>query len=135
MTEQIKKPPLLNRILRCSACAKKLFYGISITVGLSITILLFAIFEIAINPHYVLLIIIIGVIVFSLGVLIYGAFKGLRAYCDKTNLYYDDFFVAGVGLGCCFGIFLISLAIYLDQGNLFELILGYAENWDHNNVQ
>lgn len=131
----IEKPPLLNRILRCSACAKKLFYGILITVALSVTILIFSVFEIPINPHYVILIILSGMIIGGLGGFFYGAFKGLRAYCDKKNLYYDDFLAASVGLGCCFAIFLISLALYLDQGTFFEFILGKAEAWNLRNVQ
>lgn len=130
-----QKPHLLNRILRCSACAKKLFYGILITVGFSTTILFFAVMEIPVNPHYVTFGIVLGMIIAIYIGLSVGAYKGFKAYCDRTNLYYDDFIVAGMALGCSFGIFLLSLGLYLDQGNSFEFILHNAVGWDLENVQ
>jgi len=134
MTEA-QKPPLLNRILRCSACAKKLLYGILLTVGLSSMILLFTLYEIPINPHYFAIALVLGLIIGIAGGLVYGAYKGFNAYCDRENLYYDDFIAAFLGLACCFGIFLLGLAIFVDEGNLFNIILEAAESWEFNNVQ
>lgn len=134
MTET-QKPPLLNRILRCSACAKKLLYGILLTVALSLTILLFTFYEIPINPHYFAIALVLGMVIAVTVGLIFGAYKGFNAYCDKDNLYYDDFIAAFLGLACCFGIFLLGLAIFVDEGNLFNTILEAAEVWDLNHVQ
>ena len=134
MTET-PKPPLLNRILRCSACAKKLLYGILLTVALSSTILLFTFYEIPINPHYVALLLLLGMIIGITVGLVWGAYLGFNAYCDRDSLYYDDFIAAFLGLACCFGIFLLGLAIFVDEGNLFNIILEAAELWELNNVQ
>ena len=132
-----QKPHLLNRILRCSACAKKLLYGILITVGLSGTIFILAVMEIPINPHYVAFGLAVTVVAGLIGAMLYGAYKGFNAYCEKGNLYYDDFIAAIMGFACCFGLFIAGLLIYLGlgEGNFFELILIKAEEWELQNVQ
>lgn len=111
---EFPKPPFLNRVLRCSACAKNLLYGILIFTAIVTTITI-AVFEPLEIDHQVLAFFLLTGFASAVYILItWGVVQVFRAYCDKQSTWYDDGLMIFFGLAGCFVLFVLTLAIVYD---------------------
>jgi hypothetical protein len=125
-------PPFLNRLLRCSACAKNLVIGLGLFLGVATIVIIGAFKPFEINGHYLLF----GLSVLGAGLVyyfsIYATVKLFRAYCDKDSEYYDDGFLIAMGFLCAFVPFILTVAIVYDSldGSWFiELLERGSHQW------
>jgi len=91
------EPTKLQKMLRCSACAKSMLYGIIICVTIASLIIWWGVNGFGFNIDLTTL----GTLISAFSVMfigcIYGAKQCFGAYCDsKNDECYDDKFILGI---------------------------------------
>lgn len=123
------EPTKLQKIFRCSACAKSILYGIIIFVTLASLFIWWGVNGFETNVHLSFLSITLGGAIALITVIIIGAKICFNRYCDLDSDDYDDKFALGIAFFLSFIAFIITVYVIANAEWFIEIFERGMRTW------